>query len=163
MTIPELSIKRHILAFMLSALIVLFGLIAYQRIGVDRYPQIQFPAVSILTNLQGANPEVMDAAVTNVIETMVNSIPGIERIESSSRPGVSMVIIIFELGKDVDVAFNEVQAKVNQAIAQLPDDADYPVVAKLETGAQPILWLDLSGDRTMTQLSRYARTVLKKR
>ena len=163
MSIPELSIKRHILAFMISALIVLFGLISYQRIGVDRYPQIQFPAVTVLTAMPGANPDVIDSAITNVIETSVNAIPGVRRIEASSRTGMSMVMVVFELDKDVDAGFNEVQAKVNQALRRLPDDADFPIIAKLETGAQPIIWLNLDGDRTPSQLSRYARTVLKKK
>lgn len=163
MTLPEISIQRHVLAFMMSALIVLFGVIAYQRIGIDRYPAVDFPAVSVITTLPGANPEVVDSAITNVIETAVNATPGIERIESQSLPGVSLAVIIFKLGKDVDVAFNEVQAKVSQAVARLPDDADLPVVAKLETGAQAIMWLSLEGDRTDTQLNNYARTILKKR
>ena len=163
MTLPEISIKRHIFALMLSLLIVLFGVISYQRIGVDRYPDIQFPAVSVITTLRGANPEVVDSAVTNVIESSVNSTPGIERIESQSLPGVSLVIVIFKLGKDVDVAFNEVQTKVSQAVERLPDDIDAPVVAKLETGSQAIMWLSLEGDRTDPQLATYARTVLKKR
>ena len=135
MTLPEISIKRHIFALMLSLLIVLFGLISYQRIGVDRYPQIQFPAVSVITALRGANPEVIDSAVTNVIESAVNSTPGIERIESQSLPGTSLIVVIFKLGKDVDVAFNEVQTKVSQAVERLPDDIEAPVVAKLETGS----------------------------
>ena len=163
MTLPEISIQRHILALMLSLLIVLFGVIAYQRIGIDRYPQIQFPAVSVITTLKGANPEVVDSAVTNVIESSVNSTPGIDRIESQSLPGVSLVIVIFKLGKDVNVAFNEVQTKVSQAVQRLPNDIDAPVVAKLETGSQAIMWLSLEGDRTDPQLATYARTVLKKR
>jgi hydrophobic/amphiphilic exporter-1 (mainly G- bacteria), HAE1 family len=163
MTLPELSIKRHILAFMTSAVIVLFGVIAYQRIGVDRYPHVEFPAVSVITTLQGANPEIVDAAVTNIVETSVNAVPGIDRIESQSLPGVSLVVIIFELGKDVDVAFNEVQTKVSQAVERLPDDVDLPVVAKLETGSQAIMWLSLEGDRTDPQLTTYAKNVLKKR
>ena len=163
MTLPEISIKRHIFALMLSLLIVLFGLISYQRIGIDRYPQIQFPAVSVITTLRGANPEVIDSAVTNIVESAVNSTPGVERIESQSLPGVSLVVVIFQLGKDVDVAFNEVQAKISQAVERLPDDIDAPVVAKLETGSQAIMWLSLEGDRTDPQLDMYARTVLKKR
>ena len=163
MTLPEISIKRHIFALMLSLLIVLFGVISYQRIGVDRYPQIQFPAVSVITALRGANPEVIDSAVTNVIESAVNSTPGIERIESQSLPGTSLIVVIFKLGKDVDVAFNEVQTKVSQAVERLPDDIEAPVVAKLETGSQAIMWLSLEGDRTDPQLDTYARTVLKKR
>ncbi|MGK2941256.1 MAG: efflux RND transporter permease subunit [Immundisolibacter sp.] len=163
MTLPEISIHRHIFALMLSLLIVLFGLISYQRIGIDRYPNIQFPAVSVITTLRGANPEVIDSAVTNIIESAVNSTPGVERIESQSLPGVSLVVVIFQLEKDVDVAFNEVQAKISQAVERLPNDIDAPVVAKLETGSQAIMWLSLEGDRTDPQLDVYARTVLKKR
>lgn len=163
MTLPELSIKRHVLAYMLSAVLVLFGLVAYDRIGVDRFPNIEFPVVSITTVMPGANPDIVDASITNVIETVVNSIPGIDHIQSNSSPGVSIVAITFNLNKNVDVAFNEVQAKVNQVLRQLPDDADPPIVAKVEIGATPIMWLALQGDRTQQQLNQYARNVLKKR
>ena len=93
MTLPELSIRRHVLAWMLSAILVLFGFISYQRIGVDRFPYIEFPIVSITTALKGANPEIVDASITNVIETAVNSVPGIDHIQSTSSPGVSVVTI----------------------------------------------------------------------
>jgi hypothetical protein len=76
MTLPELSIKRHVLAWMLSAVLVLFGVISYDRIGMDRYPYIEFPVVSITTALKGANPDIVDASVTNIIESSVNSTPG---------------------------------------------------------------------------------------
>jgi HAE1 family hydrophobic/amphiphilic exporter-1 len=163
MTLPELSIKRHVLAFMLSAVLVLFGYISYQRIGMDRFPHIEFPVVSIATTLKGANPDIVDASVTNVIETSVNSVPGIEHIQSSSSPGVSVINITFNLDKKVDVAFNEVQAKVNQVLRRLPKDADPPVVAKVETNAMPIMWLALRGDRTQQQLNQYGLNVIKKR
>ena len=163
MTLPELSIKRHVLAFMLSGGLVLFGLIAYQRLGIDRFPYIEFPIVAITTTQPGANPEVIDASITNIIETQVNSVPGIEHIQSSSSPGVSMVGITFDLDKNIDVAFNEVQAKVNQVLRQLPRDVDPPIVAKVETNAQPIMWLALQGDRTQQQLNQYAQNVVKKR
>ncbi|MEW6611732.1 MAG: efflux RND transporter permease subunit, partial [Pseudomonadota bacterium] len=161
--LPELSIKRHVLAFMLSAVLVLFGIVSFQRLGLDRFPQIDFPVVSVTTTLQGANPDVIDASITNIIESQVNSVPGIDHIQSSSSPGVSVVNITFDLDKDVDIAFNEVQAKVNQILSQLPEDADPPVVAKVETESSPILWLSLQGDRTQQQLNQYARNVLKKR
>ena len=163
MTLPELSIKRHVLAWMLSAILVLFGIISYQRIGVDRFPYIEFPIVSITTALKGANPEIVDASITNVIETAVNSVPGIDHIQSTSSPGVSVVSITFNLDKNIDVGFNEVQSKVNQVLRRLPDDADPPVVAKVETNAQPIMWLSLRGDRTQQQLNQFALNVLKKR
>ena len=163
MTLPELSIKRHVLAWMLSGVLVLLGVISYQRIGVDRFPYIEFPVISVTTRLQGANPDIVDSSITNIIETSVNSVPGIEHIQSSSSPGVSVVTITFDLDKKIDVAFNEVQAKVNQVLRRLPDDVDPPIVAKVETGATPIMWLALRGDRTQQQLNQYASNVLKKR
>ncbi|MDP2794223.1 MAG: efflux RND transporter permease subunit [Sulfurisoma sp.] len=163
MNLPELSIKRHVLAWMLSAVLVLFGILSFNRIGMDRYPYIEFPVVSITTVLKGANPDIVDSSVTNVIETTVNSVPGIEHIQSTSSPGVSVIAITFALEKKVDVAFTEVQSKVNQALRRLPRDTDPPIVAKVETNAQPIMWLALQGDRTQQQLNQYAINVLKKR
>ncbi|HBG51618.1 MAG TPA: AcrB/AcrD/AcrF family protein, partial [Gammaproteobacteria bacterium] len=141
MNLPELSIRRHVLAYMLNAVLVLFGIIGFRDLGVDRFPNVDIPVISITTIQPGANPSVVDASITNIIERQVNSVPGIKNIRSSSTPGVSVVAINFELEKDVDVAFNEVQAKVNQVLNQLPTDADPPIVAKLETSSQPILWL----------------------
>ncbi len=163
MSLPELSIKQHVLAVMLSALIILFGLVSYNRIGVDEFPEIDFPMVSITTTMIGADPDIIDTTVTNVIETSVNSTPGIDHILSRSAPGVSVVIVKLELNRDVDVAFNEVQAKVNQALRDLPKEVDPPVVAKMELGAAPVMWLSLSGDRTLQQLNQYARNIVKKR
>ncbi len=163
MTLPELSIKRHVLAWMLSAVLVLFGVISFTRIGMDRLPYIEFPVVSISTTLKGANPDIVDASVTNVIESAVNSVPGIEHIQSTSSPGVSVVNITFGLEKDVDIAFSEVQSKVNQAQRRLPDEVDPPIVAKVETNAAPIFWMALQGDRTQQQLNQYALNVVKKK
>jgi HAE1 family hydrophobic/amphiphilic exporter-1 len=163
MTLPELSIKRHVLAWMLSAVLVLFGVIAFTRIGMDRLPYIEFPVVSITTTLKGANPDIVDSSVTNIVESAVNSVPGIEHIQSTSSPGVSVVNITFGLEKNVDVAFNEVQSKVNQSQRRLPKDVDPPIVAKVETNASPIFWMALQGDRTQQQLNQYAINVVKKR
>lgn len=163
MNLPELSIKRHVFAFMLSAVLMLVGVIAYQRVGVDQFPRIDFPIISITTTLKGANPENVDMSVTNVIETAINSVPGIEHVQSSSSPGVSVVVITFSLEKNVDVAFNEIQAKINQAVRRLPKDADAPIVSKMDSGASPIMWLALQGDRTQQQLNQYAANIIKKK
>jgi len=162
MNLPGLSINRHVLTTMLSAVLVLFGAIGYQRLGVDRFPYTEFPLVAVTTTLVGASPEIIDAAITNVIESSVNSVTGIEHIESTSTPGTSNVVITFDLDKPIDVAFNEVQAKVNQVLNRLPEDAESPVVAKVEFGAQPIMWLALEGDRTLQQLNTYAINTIKK-
>ena len=160
----RLFVRHHVFAAMLSAVVVLFGVISFSRIGVDRYPNIDFPLISVVTTLPGASPEVVDASITNVIESAVNAVPGIRHITSRSLPNASVVVVMFELTKDIDVAFNEVQAKVNQVIDQLPKDAHTPSVAKVEFGAFPVLWLALQGEnRTLKDLSLYARRVLKKR
>ncbi len=163
MTLPELSVRRHVLAWMLSAVLVLFGVISISRIGMDRLPYIEFPVISVTTTLKGANPDIVDASITNIVETSVNGVPGIEHIMSSSSPGVSVVNVTFGLEKNIDVAFNEVQAKVNQVLRRLPKDTDPPVVAKMETNASPIFWLALQGDRTQQQMNQYALNVIKKK
>ena len=163
MTLPELSIKRHVLAWMLSAVLVLFGIISYQRIAVDRFPEIEFPIISVTTTLRGANPDIVDTSITNVIESAINTTPGIEHIQSSSSPGVSLIIITFKLEKDIDVAYNEVQAKINGVLKRLPTDTDPPILNKAETNTEPILWLALTGDRTVQQLNLYALNILKKK
>jgi len=163
MNLSAISIDRHVLAWMMSGLLVLFGLISYQRIGVDRFPTVDFPMVSVTTVQTGLDPDVIDGSITSTIEEKLNSVPGIDHVISYSMPGVSIVTVQFELKKDIDVAFNEVQAKVNQILRKLPDGTDPPVVAKVEIGAAPILWLTLTGDRTLQQLNRYARNIIKKR
>ncbi len=163
MTLPELSIKRHVLAWMLSGVIVLFGIIAYNRIGVDRLPAIDFPVIMVNTTLRGANPDVVDTSITSVIESAINTTPGIEHIQSSSSPGVSSISITFALDKNIDVAYNEVQAKVNQVLRRLPVDTDPPSIQKVDTNASAVIWLALSGDRTIQQLNLYANNVLKKK
>ena len=149
MNLPEISIKRHVFAYMLSAVLVLFGIISYKDIGVDRYPTIEFPMISVTTILPGATPEIIDSSVTNLIESVVNSAPGIDHIQSNSSPGVSAINIRFDMDKDVNVAFNEVQARVNRILRDLPNEAEPPVVAKIEIGALPVMWLILTGDRTI--------------
>jgi HAE1 family hydrophobic/amphiphilic exporter-1 len=163
MSLPELSIRRHVFAWMISLIFVLFGYIGYQKIGVDRFPMIEFPVLSITTSLEGANPEIIDSSITNIIETAVNTITGIESIKSQSSPGVSVVTITFELDKDIEVAFNEVQSKVSQLTRRLPEEIVPPVVRKVETNASPVMWLGLTGDRTIQQLNLYANNILKKK
>lgn len=91
MNLPEVSVRRHVLACMLSGVLVLFGVVSFERIGVDRYPSIDFPIVSVSTARPGANPEVIDSSVTRVLETVVIGVPGIEHVRSTSAAGVSVV------------------------------------------------------------------------
>ena len=163
MSLPEVSVRRFVFAVMINLVIVLFGLISVNRISIDRSPDIDFSLISVTTVLPGANPDVVDSSVTNLIEGAVNSIPGIDDVRSRSAPGVSNVFIQFLLEKDLDIAFNEVQSKVGQINSQLPDDAETPIISKIETGEIPIIWLALRGNRTLQDLSVYAKNVVKRK
>jgi HAE1 family hydrophobic/amphiphilic exporter-1 len=161
--LAELSVRRHVLAYMLSAVLVMFGVLSFDRIGVDRYPEAEFPMITVLTRLPGANPGIIDSSITRTIEKAVNGVAGIEHVESVSAPDVSVVRVRFALEKDLDIAFNEIQAKINQVLPRLPDETDPPVVAKVEVGGSPLMWLTLSGDRTLQQLNLYAENQIKRR
>ncbi len=161
MTLPEFSIRRHVMAVMMSAVLVLFGVIGYQDIGVDRVPDVDFPVISVSTSLPGAEPDIIDSAVTREIVRRVNSVPGIDNIQATSTPGDSSVVITFNLDKNIDVAYTEVQTKVNEALGNLPDDVEIPQVEKVETDAAPIMWLSIQGDRTLSQLTDIARNSIR--
>ena len=163
MSLASVSVKRYVFAAMLNAVIVLFGLVAYNRLGIERLPNIDLARISVFTRLDGANPEIVDSSVTNVIEGAISSIPGIDQLVSTTASGSSLVVPSFQIQKDINVAFNEVQSKVSQVLGQLPEDADVPIISKSDTGSFPSFWLTISGDRTVQQLNQYARTVVKKR
>ena len=163
MSLAAVSVRRYVFAAMLNALIVLMGLVAYDRIGVERLPNIDLAKISVQTFLEGANPEIVDTGITNVIEGAISSVSGVDQLVSTTSAGQSTVTPTFQLGKDIDVAFNEVQAKVSRIARNLPEDADPPIIDKTETGAFPSFWVSIYGDRTIQQLNQYIRTVIKKR
>jgi HAE1 family hydrophobic/amphiphilic exporter-1 len=162
MTLPELSVKRHVLAWMLNAVLVLFGVISFSRIGMDRLPYIEFPVSLGQHRAEGRQPGHRRCQRHQPDRRFGQQVPGIEHIQSTSSPGVSVINITFGLEKNVDIAFNEVQSKVNQVLRRLPKDVDPPIVAKVETNASPMFWMALQGDRTQQQLNQYALNVVKK-
>jgi HAE1 family hydrophobic/amphiphilic exporter-1 len=160
-SIVSVSVKRYVFAAMLNLAIVLFGIVAYQGIGVERVPNIDFARIQVTTSLQGASPEIIDASVTNIVEGAVASIPAMDHLVSTSSPGSSVITPSFELHKDIDIAFNEVQAKVSQILRQLPEQSDPPIITKTETSAFPVFWISLTGNRTVQQLNQIARSIKK--
>jgi len=163
MSLASISVRRYVFAAMINAVIVLFGVVAWQSIGVERLPNIDFARISINTTLTGANPDVVDVSVTNVLEGAVSTIPGIDSLVSTSSAGRSTITLQFDLEKDIDIAFNEVQSQISRVVGQLPEQADAPVISKVETGSFPVFWVALTGDRTIQQLNQYARNVVRKR
>lgn len=164
MKISELSINRPVLALVLSLIIVLLGLVAYSRLPVREYPDIDPPIVSITTFYRGASPNVIETEITDILEEQLSTIEGVKTLTSSSQEQGSAITIEFELGRDVDEAANDVRDRVSRVRGRLPREADDPIVEKVDVNAQPIVWLALSSPRhTNLELTDIADRVLKDR
>ena len=137
--LAQLCVRRPVFTWVLVLSLVVVGLFAYDRLGVDRFPKIDLPFVTVSTRLVGAAPEEIETEVTDKIEEAVNTISGIDQLISISAEGVSQVLINFELEKSADVAAQEVRDRVNSVLRSLPRDTDPPVVEKIDPDAAPVL------------------------
>lgn len=147
MKISETSVKRPVLATVMSLLIVLIGLVAYDRLTVREYPNIDEPTVSVVTVYQGASPEIIETEVTTIIEDSLSGIEGIKTITSESRQEQSQISIVFKMERNADDAAAEVRDRVGRVRADLPFDIEEPVIAKVEADASPILYMSFSSDK----------------
>ncbi len=150
MVLSEISIKRPVLATVMSLLVLLLGIIGYDRLTVREYPKIDLPVVTVETTYPGASASIIETQVTQVIEDSLSGIEGIDFMTSISRSEQSQISITFKIERDPDSAAADVRDRVSRVTGQLPDDADTPVVAKTEADAQPIIWLAFSSDRHST-------------
>ncbi len=157
MFLPEISIKRPVLATVMSLLIVLVGVIAFLKLTVREYPKIDSPVVSVRTVYKGASPQVIESQVTQPLEDSISGIEGIRTVKSVSREEVSQITVEFVSERDPDAAANDVRDRVARARGQLPDEVDEPIIAKVEADAQAIMWLRLFSDRhSPLEISDYA-------
>jgi multidrug efflux pump len=166
MILSDLSIKRSVLASVMSLVILLMGIGAYMVLPVRQYPNVTRPVVSVTTTYTGASPETVEATITNPLEENLNEIDGIRYISSQSSFGVSAINIEFASTRDVDAATLDVSNAVSRAVNSLPTSPDVsrPVVSKVSSNAQPIIWLVLQGsDYSMEQLSQIADLIIKRR
>ena len=145
MKLSDVSIRRPVLASMVSLALVLFGAIGYTRLSVRDYPDVDPPIISVSTFLPGANPQVVESAVTDVLEEELSTVPGLRTLTSSSAEESSNITLEFTLDRDVDVAAQDVRDKVARVRGRLPRDVEEPVVAKQQADAEPFFWLALSG------------------
>ncbi len=157
MQLPELCIRRPVFATVMSLMIVLLGLVSFQRLSVREYPKIDTPVVSVRTVYKGASPQVIESQITQPLEDSLSGIEGVRTIKSVSREEVSQITIEFVLERNVDAAANDVRDRVARVRAALPAASDDSVVSKIEADAQAIMWLRLSSDRhSALELSDYA-------
>src|SRR5262245_38492010 len=146
---------------MLVAAAVVLGLFSYRSLGVDLFPNIDFPIVTITTTLKGAGVEEMETGVTKVLEEAVNTIEGIEELRSTTREGVSAIVVSFVLEKSREVAAQDVRDKVASVLAQLPTGTDSPVIDKFDVDAVPVMNVAISGRRSLREVTEIARRQVK--
>jgi multidrug efflux pump len=164
MKLSETSIRRPVLASMISAALVLFGIIGYTRLSVRELPDIDPPIISVSTTLPGANAQVVETAVTDVLEEELSTIQGLRTLSSSSSEENSQITLEFNLDRPVDVAAQDVRDKVSRVRGRLPVDVLEPVIAKQQADAQPFFWLALSSPHyDLMQLSDVADRLVKAR
>ncbi|HTF81392.1 MAG TPA: efflux RND transporter permease subunit, partial [Cytophagales bacterium] len=162
MDLAELSVKRPVMALVMSIIIVLFGAIGFKFLGVREFPSIDPPIITVRTSYTGANAEVIQSQITEPLEKVINGIEGIRTISSSSNLGSSVITVEFTLGMDMETAANDVRDKVSQGLRQLPQDIDAPpVVSKADANSEAIISMTLQSDtRNTLELSDYAENVL---
>jgi len=161
--LAELCIRRPIFASVLILILVVVGLVGYTRLGVDRFPDIEFPTVIITTLSPGSSPEAVETEITDKVEQSVNTISGIDTLNSVSSEGVSTVSVQFVLEKDSNVAAQEVRDKVDLALPLLPKDIQKPTVSRFNTSDVPVMSLSLSANAPLRDITEYADKVLRRR
>ena len=164
MVLSDLSIRRPVFATVINLVVVLVGIIAYDRLAVRLIPNVDVPVVTVNTHYPGANARVIESQVTQPIEDALSGVEGIDFIQSVSREQSSQVTVRFRLDRDADAAASDVRDRVSQARQFLPAEADEPVVQKQEADAQPIIYLAFSSDRHETvEIADYAERLVKDR
>ena len=162
MNISELSIRRPVLALVMTIIIILFGVIGYTYLGVREYPSVDNPIISVNCSYPGANADVIENQITEPLEQNINGIPGIRSLSSVSSQGSSRITVEFELSVDLETAANDVRDKVSRAQRLLPRDCDPPTVSKADADAMPILMVALQSDkRSLLELSEIADLTVK--
>ena len=161
--LAEICVHRPVFASVIVMFLTVVGGFSFFTLGVDRFPKIDVPTISVSTSNPGAAPEEIESEITDIIEGAVNTVPGIEEMRSSSSRGGSNVTITFNLEKDPDQAFQELQQKISTVVNRLPDTADPPVVRKSDPDSSPILLYAVSAPRSVIDLTKQVENLIQER
>jgi hydrophobe/amphiphile efflux-1 (HAE1) family protein len=159
--LAEISIRRPVFAAMLILALVVVGAASYGQLGVDRFPSVDLPNVSVRTVLPGASTEETEAEISQPIEEVVNTVEGIQELRSISSGSSSFVIATFDLSRDIDTAAQDIRDRIATVVRRLPDDTLPPVVTKFNNDSSPVMTIALSGNRPLRELTEYADKVMK--
>ncbi|MBI4737141.1 MAG: efflux RND transporter permease subunit [candidate division NC10 bacterium] len=162
MFLADLCIKRPVFATVLVMSVVVLGLFSYRDLGLDAFPRVEFPTITVTTTLEGATPEEVESQITKPIEEVVNTISGIDELRSTTKEGISQVFVTFVLEKPVEVAANEVRDKVATILDKFPPGTNPPVIEKLDPDATPILAIVVSGQRSAREITEIADKRIKR-
>lgn len=163
MILSDFSVRRPVSATMLISSLLVLGGFSFLRLGLDLFPRFEIPTVTITTTLAGAGPDEIETSITKPIEEAVNTISGIDHLRSTTVEGLSRVLVMFELERDLDAAAQDVRDKVGGIVADLPEGTDPPVVEKFDVDATPVLLLTVTGDRTLKELTEITKKGVKER
>ena len=161
--LAELCVRRPVFASVLILSLVVVGVFAFGQLGVDRLPQVDFPTVTVTTRLPGAAPEQVESEVTDKVEEAVNTISGIDQLNSNSAEGISQVIVTFHLEKNADVAAQEVRDRINRILPLLPRTITQPTIEKQDPDAAPILTIAVTAKKPIRDVTEYTDKVLRRR
>src|SRR5690606_17054662 len=157
MSLSSTSIKRPVLAIVMSIVLIIFGVVAFTNLEVREYPSVDPPVISVTTNYPGANSDVIETQITEPLEQSLNGIEGIEVIRSESREQSSRITIEFDLDRDLEAAANDVRDRVSRSQRNLPPDIENPIVQKADADAVPIIFMFLQSETKNTmEVSEYA-------
>ncbi len=163
MILSEVSVRRPVFTTVMMLALMVFGIWSYSKVGVDLFPEVEFPVVTVVAVYPGADPESVESKVVDILEEAINSVSGIEELRSTSTENVGMVIVQFELSRDADQAVQDVRDKVASVIGQLPTDLEAPVIQKFDIGAAPIMSLVVSAPMSTRELTALAEDTIKQR
>jgi HAE1 family hydrophobic/amphiphilic exporter-1 len=163
MKLAEICVKRPVFATMFILTFVVLGVFSYTQLGIDQFPKVDLPTVTVQTTLPGASPEEVESQISKPIEEVINTISGIDELRSTTLEGVSLVVVQFVLDKDADVAAQEVRDKVATVTGQLPRDTNPPIIQRLDFDAAPILSVSVYGARSLKELTEIADKQIKQR
>jgi HAE1 family hydrophobic/amphiphilic exporter-1 len=161
--LAQICVHRPVFATVIVLFLTVVGGFSFFTLGVDRFPKIDLPTISVSTSNPGAAPEEIESEITDIIEGAVNTVPGIEEMRSTSSKGSSNVTLTFNLDKNPDQAYQELQQKISTVVNRLPETADPPVVRKSDPDSQPILMYSISGPRNVIELTDLAQNLIQKR
>ena len=163
MNLPRASVQRPIFTTMVTLMIVVLGAVSWSRLRIDLLPNIEMPTVTIRTEYEGASPEVIEGLVTQIVEEIIATVPGVEEMTSESSEGRSTIRATFAWGTDVDTAALDVQGKIEDEISELPDNIERPRVSKFDIASYPVIILGISSNLDPVELTQLVEDQIRYR